>query len=186
MSLQIRFVFALFALMMLCGCDFLEEQKAEEAVKRKLSDPGSAQFRNLKTIRSWEVSACKSSLEKRRMAWEKKQEMCKESPKGLPLHEFFAWRNYCSDSRPADNQEDMFRRASDICELQPKIVCGEVNAKNKMGGYNGFRHFAFIPALEGRDSGQLVTPDDPFHESPVVGSDFNVGPLGPYFNCGSK
>lgn len=40
----------------------------------------------------------------------------------------------------------------------PAVYCGEVNAKNAMGGYPGFVHFAVMPLGE---DGQTSTGKDP-------------------------
>jgi hypothetical protein len=40
----------------------------------------------------------------------------------------------------------------------PAVYCGEVNAKNAMGGYPGFVHFAVMPLAE---DGQTSTGKDP-------------------------
>lgn len=68
------------------GCTPAEHREAEAAVKAQLSDPGSAQFRNLRT--KWNRGT--------------------------------------------------------------KIVCGDVNAKNRLGGYEGFR--PFIHTVGGRNT----------------------------------
>ena len=36
------------------------------------------------------------------------------------------------------------------------VVCGEINGKNVLGGYSGFRRFVY-----GRDSGMAVIENDP-------------------------
>jgi hypothetical protein len=44
-----------------------------------------------------------------------------------------------------DSAEFRNLRVVDKPSVQEGVVCGEVNAKNSYGGYNGFKEFAFNP-----------------------------------------
>jgi hypothetical protein len=58
----------------------------------------------------------------------------------------------------------------------PAAVCGEVNAKNRMGGYNGFQRFIFRVAVDkvelapGTDQQALVDP----LTAAIQSNEFNV------------
>lgn len=51
-----------------------------------------------------------------------------------------------------------FRAVETKWVRQSRVVCGEVNAKNRLGGYVGFRAFVYFPD---QDSAFLATDEGP-------------------------
>lgn len=91
--------------MPLAGCSVMLERSAREAVKAELSDPASAQFRDMHT---YKLS--------------------------------FSSTDVTPPMTPGGNS-----------------VCGAFNARNRLGGYVGFRHFIFDAT-----SGAVIIEPDPF------------------------
>lgn len=207
--MKLGLISLVFVLLSVQGCSYFEEQNAKDAVRLKLTDPESSQFRNLKTIKAMEPATCKGLVEEFRKAYLAAAEDCCAVIRDHPRHQ------YCRrelDQVALDERTKILRRcllqdvplaspsdlkkAGEVCELQPSIVCGEVNAKNKMGGYAGFKHFAYVPAFGAQSHGNLVrspeVQDDElkvgnkvFFDAPVVG-DLKTTRTGPYFDCRSK
>jgi|LakMenEpi03Aug12_release.lakeMendotaPanAssembly.Ray.scaffolds.fasta_scaffold760324_1 hypothetical protein len=202
----ILFIFALFSVQ---GCSYFEEQNAKDAVRLKLTDPESSQFRNLRTIKAMEPATCKDLVEGFRKSYLAMAEDCCAVISDHPRHQYCRseldkvslkertaiLRRCMLKDVPLASSSDL-KTAEEVCELQPTIVCGEVNAKNKMGGYAGFKHFAFVSAFGSKSHGSLVRSPEiqvgelkvgsqVLFDAPVVG-DLRTTRTGPYFDCGAK
>ena len=47
-----------------------------------------------------------------------------------------------------DPDSAQFRNLRNVSKGQEPIICGEVNAKNRLGGYVGYRRFLAVPEVD--------------------------------------
>lgn len=67
----------------------------------------------------------------------------------------------------ADPESATFRNLS--YHAATKAVCGEVNAKNRMGGFVGFTRFYALPGFVRLEDGDLVTSASPVDFAKLYG-----------------
>lgn len=124
-----RFTVAILFVLSACSVEDPAKVEAQDAVKRTLSDPSSAEFQNLTVVKPLPMPPSGQ-----------------EMPSDVPLGEG---------------------------------VCGEVNAKNKMGGYVGFKPFAYD-----RASGELFIDDGEGLRSGTTGKVMEEGRYSDYCAAG--
>jgi hypothetical protein len=198
----------------LYGCESSEIRDAKKAVLERLTDPDSAQFRNLKVIKSMDTDACKQEVRSYRGAFDKYWDACCHTNKEHPNH------GECKTTQqlsPPLVGARIFERCVDalvqtrftslesmakqekVCEARPSVVCGEFNSKNRAGGYVGFGHFAYVVDFKSKALGlsdhvtvglieRRGTKNEILFEIPVK-QDTAIGVTkggGPYFNCGAN